>query len=392
MPEDHRIYFDNAATSWPKPRGVLDEVARYLNENGAPAGRGAYNQALEVQHRVQNVRLQLAQHLSAPTPESIVFSANGTDSLNLAIHGILRPGDHVITSAAEHNSVLRPLEFLRQSADLEYSIVPCDSHGRLDPADFANAVRPNTKLIAVTAASNVTGTMQPIREISEVAHAHEAIVLVDAAQLLGHAPCDVARLEIDLLAGSAHKGLLGILGLGVLYVKPSLQALMRPLRQGGTGTQSANIQQPQEFPQQLESGNLNVPGIIALGEGLDYLNKVGIQQIAEHEQHLTQHLLDGLQPITGIQVYGSADASHQVGVVSLNFDELSPQDAAAVLDAQFGIQVRAGFHCSPLIHPYLDSEKYGGTVRFSVGPFNTLEQVSVVIESIRQLATCSTQT
>ncbi len=379
-----RIYLDNAATSWPKPPEVIRAVEQYLRENGAPAGRGAYREALDVESLVQTTRVQTARLIGGPQPESLIFTANGTDSLNQAIHGVLRPGDHVVTTAAEHNSVLRPLEFLRHHRQITFDIVPVDQDGWVDPDAIASAIRPETRLVAVTHASNVTGVVQPVEEIGRIARSHEVLFLIDAAQSIGHLPIDVGSLHVDLLAASAHKGLLGILGLGILYVRPGLESMLLPLRQGGTGTRSDQVEQPDSMPDRYESGNLNVPGIVALHAALSFHESAP----SRSSLSLAEKLVEGLRDLEGVRVVGrNADRPH-VEVVSVVVQDWQPADVAAVLDARFGIQVRAGFHCAPLIHDALATESIGGTLRFSFGPFNTEADVLVTLEAMKQLATC----
>ena len=381
-----RIYLDNAATSWPKPPEVIRAVETYLRENGAPAGRGAYREALEVESLVQTTRSQAARFIGSDHPASLIFTSNGTDSLNQAIHGVLRDGDHVVTTAAEHNSVLRPLEFLRRHRQITFDVVPVDRDGWVEPDAIASAIRPETRLIAVTHASNVTGVVQPIEAIGEIARSHGVLFLVDAAQSIGHLPLDVARLDVDLLAASAHKGLLGILGLGILYIRPGLDEVLLPLRQGGTGTRSDQIEQPRSMPDRYESGNLNVPGIVALNAALNFHKSPPVRP----SPPLAETLVEGLRKLERVRVIGwNADRPH-VEVVSVVVQDWQPADVAAVLDAQFGIQVRAGFHCAPLIHAALATETIGGTLRFSFGPFNTEADVDVTLDALKQLATCST--
>jgi len=386
-PQPRRIYLDNAATSWPKPPAVVERVHRYLAENGAPAGRGAYREALEVESAVRSVRSSVARLIGADQPESLVFTANGTDSLNLALHGILREGDHVVTTAAEHNSVLRPLMFERQMRNVQFDVVPCDGDGWVDPNAVAAAIQPETRLIAVTHASNVTGVVQPLAEIGRIAQEHDILLLVDAAQTLGHIEVDVRQPVVDLLAGSAHKGLLGILGLGILYVRPGLESQLAPWRQGGTGTQSDQIRQPAEMPHRYESGNLNVPAILGLGAAIEFLQDSGLpkQPCPADDRRLAQRLVEGLRAIQGVRVIGHRSNRTFVPVVSITLPGWRPADAAAVLDAQFGIQVRAGFHCAPLIHGPLATREEAGTLRFSFGPFNTPDDVEVTLDALSQM-------
>jgi cysteine desulfurase family protein len=381
-----RIYLDNAATSWPKPEAVYRAVDEFQRHSGAPAGRGAYAEAIETQRRIAQCRTAIASLIGAAGPDRIVFGFNGTDVLNIALHGFLRPGDHVVTSVVEHNSVLRPLRWLAQQRDIAATYVGCDAVGVVDADDIADALQPHTRLIALTHASNVTGAIQPIADVGRIAGEREIVLLVDAAQSLGHVPIDVNALNIGLLAASGHKGLLGPLGTGILYVAPTLESQLESFRQGGTGTNSEQDTQPDDLPHKLEAGNLNVPGIVGLAAGVAYVRERGIREIGEHERQLATALWHGLNQVDGVTLYGPRDPQGRVGVVSLNIDCVEPQETAAMLDSAFGIQVRAGLHCAPLVHRAIGTEKLGGTLRMSIGPFNTDEDIASAIDAVRQLA------
>ncbi|MHB8973686.1 MAG: aminotransferase class V-fold PLP-dependent enzyme [Pirellulaceae bacterium] len=381
-----RIYLDNAATSWPKPETVYEAVDRYQRELGATAGRGAYREADEVDRRVQLTRQRLVEFLGAADPRRVIFTANGTESLNLAIHGILRPGDHVITSVVDHNSVLRPLRFLEEQRGIEVERVPCDPRGVLDPDTIRRALRPNTRLIALVHASNVTGALQPIEEVGQIAAAHGVFYLVDAAQSLGHLPIDVTRIGADLLAAPAHKGLLGPAGLGILYIAPGCEEHLLPLRQGGTGTRSEEDRQPDTLPEKYEPGNLNVPAVFGLSEAIVYLEQLGLDRVRQHAQALTARMLEGFAEVGGVTVYGPRDATRQVGVVSLSLSGVDPRVVAAMLDSSHRIQVRAGIQCAPRMHQALGTSQLGGTVRFSTSVFTSEEDVDAAVEAVAAIA------
>jgi len=384
-----RIYLDNAATSWPKPDAVYAAVERYQRECGAAYGRSVYREAVEVEQSVTGARRSLVRLLGAERPERIVFTANGTDALNLAIHGALSAGDHVVTTMAEHNSVLRPLRHLTEQRDVRVSFVGVDAAGVVDPGEVRRAMLKETRLVIVTHASNVTGAIQPVDEIGRIAHQHGALFLVDAAQSLGHLPVDVEAIQPDLLAAPGHKGLLGPLGTGLLYIRPGVEERLNPLRQGGTGSQSQHDRQPDLLPDKYEPGNLNVPGIVGLGAGVKYLETRGINAIAAHERRLTERLLDGLRQAAGLRVHGPADASVRVGVVSVTLPGYDPQELAAGLDAAYGIQVRAGLHCAPRMHEALGTLAGGGTVRFSLGCFTTEGEIDAAVSAMCELAAVS---
>jgi len=379
-----RIYLDNAATSWPKPEAVYAIVDRYQRQLGAPAGRSAYREANEVERLVNDARRRVAQLLHAAEPQRIVFTGNGTDSLNMALHGVLRPGDHVIGSVAEHNSILRPLQYLHDQRDLQVTLVGCDAAGIVDPDEIRRAIRSNTRLIALIHASNVTGALQPVADVGRLAKDHGVLFLVDAAQSVGHLPVDVDALNADLLAAPGHKGLLGPLGTGVLYIRPGVEQQLMPIRQGGTGSRSDSAQQPAELPDRYESGNPNVPGILGLGAGAAYLQQRGGAAICRHERELTSQLVARLSEIPGVTVYGPRDLAPRVGVVSISVAGYDPQELAMLLDAACGIQVRAGLHCAGRMHRALGTAEGGGTIRFSLGPFTILEHIVAAAEAVEQ--------
>jgi cysteine desulfurase family protein len=382
-----RVYLDNAATSWPKAESVLQAVETYLRSNGAPAGRGAYAEAADVQRQVARCRRLAAQLIGAEQPERVAFAFNGTDALNIALHGVLREGDQVVTSDAEHNSVLRPLEFLRSHRGVQVRRVPCDQHGRICVDSLRAAITPQTRLVALTHVSNVTGTIQPLAEAAELARAQPStLLLVDAAQSLGHLPVDVQALGADLLASSGHKGLGGPLGTALLYVGPRAESQLLPLRQGGTGSHSEALQQPMQLPDRLEAGNHNVPGLVGLGAALQSLQEATIAEVLQHERQLTAAMLQAIAAMPGVQLHGPTELDERTGVVSVSATDLPPQELAMTLDSAFRVQVRAGLHCAPLIHRRLGTDAAGGTVRFSVGRFTTFEEVSLAMDALRAVA------
>ena len=350
MSPPKRIYLDNAATSWPKPEVVYQAVDHYLRDIGAPNGRSGYREALESNRIIERARQLVAQLIGTNETKQVIFTASGTDSLNLAILGIVRPGDHVVTTVCEHNSVLRPLRALREKADVSVSYVPCDGQGIISPDDIRQALRPETRLVAVVHGSNVSGAIQPVEEIGQIVRQHEAMFLVDAAQTLGHVPIDVERLEIDLLASPGHKGLLGPLGTGVLYIRPDLERQLEPLRYGGTGTQSDEDLQPDELPDKYEPGNHNLPGLAGLASAAEFLLARTVETVLEHHQQLTSRLIEGLQEFDSLTIHGPKSPSNRTSVISVSHDSYDPQELAALLEASHGIQSRAGLHCAPKMH------------------------------------------
>lgn len=380
-----RIYLDNAATTFPKPECVYEAVDQYQRANGAPVGRGGYGSSLAASAIVQRCRTKLATLLGAEGPERIVFTCNATDSLNLALHGLLEPGDHVVTSTIEHNSVLRPLRQIRDRMGLELTSVRASVTGQVDPDDFRKAVTPRTKLVALMHASNVTGGIQPIAEVGAICREAGALFLVDAAQTAGHMPIDLRTLPVDLLACAGHKGLLGPLGTGVLYLRPGVESRLQSVRQGGTGTSSEDDRQPDSLPDKYESGNHNAPGLAGLEAAAGWLLERGVASLAAHEQALCQRLWNGLVEMDNVLPLGPPP-EERVGVVSLTVEGLEPHDVATILDQRFGIEARAGLHCAPGAHKALGTFASGGTVRLSVGPFSTEADIDAVLSALQEIA------
>ena len=380
-----RIYLDNAATSWPKPDEVYAAADRWQRENGTAAGRGISPESIETDRLIQEARRNVANVLGVGDPRRIVFTLNGTDALHLAIQGLVRPGDHVVTTVCEHNSVLRPLRQLVSPRGVATTHVGCDDAGRVAPSDVLSALNSKTAFVVVTHASNVTGAIQPVAEIGAELRKRGIPFVVDAAQTVGELPFAVDDLPCDYLAAPGHKGLLGPLGTGILYVRPGMEGRLQSIRSGGTGSESHTTVQPTTLPEKYESGNLNVPGIVGLGAGAKWLAERGIVAVREHAVTLTERLLAGLRGLNGIRVVGPPDASSRVGVVSLTIDGYDPQEAAAVLATSFGIQSRAGMHCAPLMHKALGTDAHGGTLRLSVAPFSTTDDVDAAIEALKQM-------
>jgi cysteine desulfurase/selenocysteine lyase len=381
-----RIYLDNAATSWPKPAAVYDAVDAYLRENGAPAGRSGYAEAVDANRLVGQARRGVAELIGERDPRQVIFTCSGTDALNLAIRGVVRPGDHVVTTVCEHNSVLRPLRALADDASIEITYVPCDKPGFVSPQAVRDSLRPNTRLVAVVHASNVTGAIQPIEDIGALVRRHGALFLVDAAQSLGHVPIDVADSEIDLLAAPGHKGLLGPLGVGVLWIRSGIEERVRPLRYGGTGTQSEDEVQPADLPARFESGNHNVPGLAGLAAATAFLKKRSIAAIAAHHERLTARLLEAFRSINGLTIHGPQTAERRTSVVSVTLDGYDPQELAALLEASHGVQCRAGLHCAPRMHGALGTTAGGGTLRLSAGAFTTDDEIDAAAAALREAA------
>jgi cysteine desulfurase family protein len=331
---------------------------------------------------VAQTRRQVARFFHAAAPERVVFTLNGTDALNLALKGALKPGDHVVTTSLEHNSVARPL-FKLQTTGIAATFVTASPEGWVDPQDLAAAITPRTRLVAMTHASNVTGTLQPIAEVGSLCRDRGVLLLVDAAQTAGVFPIDVQAMGIGLLAFPGHKGMLGPPGTGGLVVGEGI--VLETQREGGTGSNSENEQQPKAMPDRLESGTVNTVGIAGLGAALQFIEETGREKIRQHEQALVRRLLAGLARVPGVTLYGPPPGQERAAVVSLNLESWDPQDAAAALDSTFDIQCRPGLHCAPRAHQTIGSFP-AGTLRLSPGFFNTEAEIDAAVEAIRQLA------
>ncbi|NLD43398.1 MAG: aminotransferase class V-fold PLP-dependent enzyme [Chloroflexi bacterium] len=379
------IYLDNAATSWPKPPGVIEAMAAFMAEVGANPGRSGHRLAVEAGRLVYSTREAVADLFRAADPLRVVFGQNVTEALNLALRGVLRPGDHVVTSSMEHNSVMRPLRALQRQG-VEVTVVGCSPEGVLLPADVEAALRPNTAMIALTHASNVIGTVLPIGEVGLLARRRGVPLLVDAAQTAGAYPLDMQALHIDLLAITGHKALLGPMGTGGLIVAPEFDAKrITPLKRGGTGSRSDLEEQPDFLPDACESGTLNVPGLAGLRAGVRWVLARGVEEIRRHEVRLTQRLIDGLVSISGVTVYGTRDAERQAATVSFHVAGLEPSEVGLRLDDEYGVLCRVGLHCAPAAHRTMGTFPRG-TVRFGLGALNTSEEIDAALAAVEALA------
>jgi cysteine desulfurase/selenocysteine lyase len=379
------IYLDNAATSYPKPESVYQAIDHFNRRIGANPGRSGYATAREAAQIVSETRQLLADLFHAERPNQIAFTSNATEALNLGLKGSLRPGDHVITTATDHNSVLRPLQSLVEQRQIQVTWVKCDGNGLIDPKDIGAALRSDTRLMCMTHASNVTGTLHDIGTIGDLVHENGTLLMVDGAQTAGCVPIDVLEMQIDLLAFTGHKGLMGPQGTGGLYIRPGLEGKIQPLREGGTGSQSSSDRQPQKMPDRFEGGTHNTPGLAGLGAGIRFVLDTGLGAIEAHEAALTEHLLDRLNSCPGVTVYGPPLGSPRVAVVSFTLEGWPPLNLAHLLASAFGIATRSGVHCAPLIHQYLGTSTTG-TVRASIGFFNTADDIDVLCDALEQIA------
>jgi len=377
------VYLDNAATTFPKPPAVLSAMAETYGRIGVSPGRGSYDLASEAELFVEEARRKLARFFGASDSNGVIFASNATDALNLAIQGVLEPGDHVVSTRLEHNSVLRPLYHLRERGMIEYDLVRFDGRGFVDPDEVAAAIHSNTKLVIVNHASNVLGTIQPIREIGRICAKREIPLLVDAAQSAGVVPIDMEESLISAIAFTGHKGLLGPTGVGGLIIRPDLK--IRATRFGGTGVDSKSPIHTQTLPHRLEAGTLNLLGIIGLSAALDFLDQEGIDSIHIREMGLLARLRDGLSSLDRLEIYNAKDLSEHVALLTTNVKGMDPSDVGAILDGDFGIAVRVGLHCAPLAHETIGTFPHGG-VRFSIGPFNTEEEIDRAVEAMAEIA------
>jgi cysteine desulfurase family protein len=376
-----QIYFDNAATSFPKPEEVYATVDHILREVGANPGRSGHRMAIEASRFIYETRVSAASFFNVPDEKNVIFTYNATDALNIGIKGLLKPGDHVITSSMEHNSVIRPLHKLSKKG-IPYTVVKCSKLGELDPKDIENAINKETKLIVLTHASNICGTVFDIEAVGSIAKKHGIVFMVDAAQTAGVLDIDVRRMNIDMLACSGHKSLFGLQGTGILYVKDGID--LDTIKEGGTGSHSEAPDQPDEMPDKYESGTLNTPGIAGLGAGIRFIMSKTLENIRSKEVELLTHLLDELRKIDDVTLYGVCDPSRQVNVVSFNIKGMECSQVGYSLDSEHNIMVRVGLHCSPIGHKTLETFPQG-TVRVSLGYFNTHEEIDYFIKSINEI-------
>lgn len=383
MDEHPLIYLDNAATSFPKPRAILDSMIEIYARLGVSPGRGSYDLATEAANLVTEVRTKAARFFGAPDPDRVIFTANATDALNLAIQGIVTAGDHVVSTRLEHNSVLRPLFHLHELGLIEYDLVPFDDQGRIAPDSVAAALRSNTSLVVVSHASSVLGTTQPIREIAGVCATHGVPLLVDAAQSAGHIPVTLGAWGVGAIAFTGHKALLGPSGIGGLVLAPELE--VASTRFGGTGIDSRGLRHTQSYPHRLEAGTLNLLGIIGLSLGLDHLEAQGMEQLHRREMALIQRLRDGLIGLPRLTIHSPPPGDDDIPVLTCSIEDIAADDVGAILDADYGIAVRTGLHCAPLVHHDLGTSE-DGAVRFSPGVFSTENDIDRAVDAMRQIS------
>lgn len=375
------IYLDNAATTMHKPKEVIDAVACAMSSMGN-AGRGANEASLSASRIIYDTREKLCRFFHGENPRQIVFTNNSTESLNIAIKGLLNPGDHVITTMLEHNSVLRPLYEMKEKG-VELTIIESDKNGRFRLEDMEAAIRPNTKMIVCTNGSNLTGNYVPLKPVGELAKKHDILFVVDASQTAGVFPIDVQDMMIDVLCFTGHKGLLGPQGTGGMYVKEGIK--IRPLKTGGSGVQTYSKTHPAEMPTALEAGTLNGHGIAGLHAAMSYLEETGVDHIRAREQELMWRFYEGVKDIPEITIYGDFSTKERCAIVTLNIGEYDSSEVSDALLTEYSISTRPGGHCAPLMHEALGTVEQGA-VRFSFSHYNTEEEVDTAIEAVRELA------
>lgn len=383
--KDGIIYLDHAATSWPKPPGVAEAMVRFMEDTGANPGRSGHRMSIEAARIMYDAREAVAELFGAADPLRVTFGLNITDGINLALHGLLKAGDHVITSDMEHNAVMRPLHDL-QGKGVKFTRVACAPDGTLNPDDIWKAIRVNTRMIALNHASNVCGTILPVGKIGEIARENDLLFLVDTAQTAGTLPIDMEKDHIDLLAFTGHKSLYGPMGTGGLVIGGRISAAdIHPSRQGGTGSRSEREEQPEFFPDRFESGTPNAVGLAGLLAALQWLKAQKCSTIRAREERLCAQLIDGLTHIPGVAVYGTQNAARQTATVGFNIRGMEPSTAGLRLDEEFNILCRVGLHCAPSAHRTLGTFP-DGCIRFGLGAFNTPEDVQDALAAVHQLA------
>jgi len=377
------IYLDNAATTFPKPESVYRALDEFARQGAANPGRSGHRMAVAAEAKIAEARARIARLLNAESPDRIVLTLNATDALNIAIKGLLRPGDHVVTSVLEHNSINRPLSALEQAGAISVTRIGAEADGSLSVDAVREALTPATRLIALTHGSNVLGVVNDAAALGAAAMGHGAILLLDASQTAGVVPIDVQAAQLDLVAFPGHKGCFGPMGTGALYVKPG--RVLRAFREGGTGFGAESELQPETMPFHLEGGTPNAHGLAGLAAGLEFLEREGVEKIGAHERDLALRFAEEARRIPGVTVWSAKSPGKQIGPVSLSVRGRDPASVGAALDERHGIACRPGLHCAPGTHRHLGTFP-GGTVRFSFGYFNTAADVEAAAAALREIA------
>ncbi len=384
--ETELIYLDNAATAWPKPESVYSFMLDFYRRTGVNPGRSGYDLAIEAGSILDNLRRRLTRFFGGDedAPERMCFGLNATDALNLIIFGLLSPDDHVVTTTLEHNSVIRPVNHLVRDAGVRATYVPFDGAGFVDPEDIRRALQPNTKLVIVTHGSNVLGTVQPIGEIGKICREKGVVFAVDTAQTAGVVPINMKEMNVDVLAFTGHKALMGSMGIGGMCVRRHV--CLRHTRAGGTGVRSAFPYHLDEYPWRMEYGTPNMVGVAALWAGQDWLDENGVENIHAREMTLTRRLVEGFREIDGLRMYCCDNLENHLSTVTVNLEGVDAGDVGTLLDVDHNIATRTGLHCAPLVHEQIGTARIHGGVRFAIGPFNTTEHVDAAIEAMKDIS------
>ena len=381
------IYLDNAATSWPKPEKVYEYMVDFYRRCGVNPGRSGFDKAIEAGNVLEGMRSRLTSFFGGDesVPDRLCFAYNATDALNLIIQGLLSSGDHVVTTNLEHNSVIRPVNLMVRDAGVKATLLPFNEHGFVEPDDIRKAIKPETRLVIVNHGSNVIGTAQPLAEIGRICKAAGVLFAVDVSQTAGKIPINMREMNIDVLAFTGHKSLLGSTGIGGMCVRENVD--IRITRGGGTGVRSAYPYHLDEYPYRMEYGTPNVVGIASLKAGLDWIEEQGgIEKLHAEEMRLASKLVDGFNRIDGVITYCCENLDNHIATLAMNIDGMDAGDVGIMLDVDFNIATRTGLHCAPLVHKQLGTSEVHGSVRFSIGPFNTDEHIDTAVEAVKEVA------
>lgn len=379
-----KVYLDNGSTSFPKPKIVADSIYNYLTNIGGNPGRANHLNALESNRYLYMAREEICNFFNYDKIENVIFTSNITASLNILLNGVIKPGDHVITSSMEHNSVIRPLYNLKQLLNIDLDIVNANSIGIIDVNEIKKRIKTNTKLVVLTHASNVTGSIQPIKEIGDLCKANDIFFILDSAQSAGVLDINFKELSLSALAFTGHKSLLGPQGIGGFIIDDKLNEICTPYVLGGTGSLSHSLTQPDFLPDKFESGTLNIPGIIGLYEAIKFINSVGLNTIYEHNSYLREYLISEILNIPNYKISGALDKENGTSCVSITHSKLDISELSYILDSDFNISNRSGLHCAPLAHKTIGTYP-NGTVRLSLGYFNTLDEIKYTIDCLNKI-------
>jgi cysteine desulfurase family protein len=377
------IYLDNAATTFPKPISILNEMIETYIRMGVSPGRGSYDLSVEAEEFVNRVRLQISNFFGSNDPSRVIFTYNATDALNLIIQGLIEPGCHVVSSRLEHNSVLRPLHHFQEVGTIHFDLVPFDSQGFIDPEDIARAITSKTRFVILNHGSNVLGTVQPVKKVGALCKERGVPLILDVTQTAGILPIDMEKWGVNVIAFTGHKSLYGPTGIGGLVLDRNLD--VRTTRFGGTGVDSDSPIHSQDYPYRLEAGTINLLGVIGLSSGIRCLEKVGLEKLYAQEMSLIKRLRDGLSSLKKVRLYCTQSLENHLPLLTCNIQGMDPEQVSAILDGDFRIATRAGLHCAPLVHQDLGTSPSGG-VRFSLGLFNTLEHIDHVVGAMASIS------